>query len=82
MVKNKKLYEYFFQYVEMISLIWYEIIEEIDLNFIYVLIDFVVIYNLKSQNFVFNYKINCIFIDDEEVYLFILKEWVFEVIQD
>ncbi|MGG3033022.1 RsbT co-antagonist RsbRC [Bacillus stercoris] len=82
MAKNNKLYEYLSQHAETISSTWYETIEETDPNSIYASTDPAVIHNLKSQNLAFNYKINRIFIDDEEVYLPILKEWAFEVTQD
>ncbi len=82
MAKNKKLFEYLSQHAETISSTWYETIEETDPNSIYASTDPVVIHNLKSQNLAFNYKINRIFIDDEDVYLPILKEWAFEVTQD
>ncbi|MGE9752792.1 RsbT co-antagonist RsbRC [Bacillus inaquosorum] len=82
MAKNKKLYEYLSQHAETISSTWYETIEETDPNSIYASTDPAVIHNLKSQNLAFNYKINRIFIDDEDVYLPILKEWAFEVTQD
>ncbi|MGG0943387.1 RsbT co-antagonist RsbRC [Bacillus subtilis] len=82
MAKNKKLFEYLSQLAETISSTWYETIEETDPNSIYASTDPVVIHNLKSQNLAFNYKINRIFIDDEDVYLPILKEWAFEVTQD
>ncbi|MEG7356190.1 RsbT co-antagonist RsbRC [Bacillus sp. 0209A] len=82
MAKNMKLYEYLSQHAETISSMWYETIEETDPNSIYASADPDVIQNLKSQNLAFNYKINRIFIDDEEVYLPILKEWAFEVTQD
>ncbi|BEV37378.1 RsbT co-antagonist RsbRC [Bacillus stercoris] len=82
MAKNNKLYEYLSQHAETISSTWYETIEETDPNSIYASTDPAVVHNLKSQNLAFNYKINRIFIDDEEVYLPILKEWAFEVTQD
>ncbi len=82
MAQNQKLYEYLSQHAEEISSAWYETIEETDPNSIYASTDPAVIKNLKSQNLAFNYKISRIFIDEEEVYLPILKAWAFEVTQD
>ncbi|MBL6009883.1 RsbT co-antagonist protein RsbRB [Bacillus halotolerans] len=82
MAQNQKLYEYLSQHAEEISSTWYETIEETDPNSIYSSTDPAVIKNLKSQNLAFNYKISRIFIDEEEVYLPILKAWAFEVTQD
>ncbi|MEG7281480.1 STAS domain-containing protein [Bacillus sp. 0909A] len=82
MAQNQKLYEYLSQHAEDISSAWYETIEETDPNSIYASTDPAVIKNLKSQNLAFNYKISRIFIDEEEVYLPILKTWAFEVTQD
>ncbi|MBJ7571369.1 STAS domain-containing protein [Bacillus halotolerans] len=82
MAQNQKLYEYLSQHAEEISSTWYETIEETDPNSIYASTDPAIIKNLKSQNLAFNYKISRIFIDEEEVYLPILKAWAFEVTQD
>ncbi|MCR6597804.1 STAS domain-containing protein [Bacillus halotolerans] len=82
MAQNQKLYEYLSQHAEEISSTWYETIEETDPNSIYASTDPAIIKNLKSQNLAFNYKISRIFIDEEEVYLPILKGWAFEVTQD
>ncbi|MEC1633884.1 STAS domain-containing protein [Bacillus mojavensis] len=82
MAQNQKLYEYLSQHAEEISSAWYETIEETDPNSIYASTDPAIIKNLKNQNLAFNYKISRIFIDEEEVYLPLLKDWAFEVTQD
>ncbi|MBY8914010.1 STAS domain-containing protein [Bacillus sp. YC2] len=82
MPKNIQLYDYLMQHAEKISKTWFETIHETDQNSVYASSDPAVIANLKKQNLAFNYQINRIFSDNEEVYTSALKEWAFEAAQD